>query len=50
MDRWVFTLLSDVKPLSSVVIFIFASEELPEDGIISGERQGRVVVRWLWGL
>ena len=38
VHKCVFTLLSDVKPLSSVGILILASEELPQDGIISDER------------
>lgn len=44
MCRRVFTLLSDVKPFGPVGILILASEELPEDGIISGERQGWTIV------
>jgi len=40
MERWSLTLLGNVKPLSSVGVLVLASEELPEDGIISDERSG----------
>ena len=38
MGMWTLTLLGDVKAFSSVGVLVLASEELPEDGVISDER------------